>query len=57
MRAVYCHAETQIEALLLLEDWIETARHSNTVCLKRMARTIQKHMQGIRAYWQFNQIT
>ncbi len=57
LRAVYRNALTQTDAQLLLKEWIKAARDSGIACLKTMARTIKEHMEGILAYWEFDQLT
>ncbi len=57
LRAIYRVAVTRTDAKLMLEEWEKAARTSNIACLKTMAKTIEKHKQGILAYWKFNQLT
>lgn len=57
LRAVYRNAVIKTDAQLLLKEWTKAARDSGIACLKTMAGTIEEHMEGILAYWEFDQLT
>ena len=57
LRAIYRTAKSVAEARVLLFAWILAAEVSGIGMLKTMAHTIRSHLDGILAYWKFNELT
>ena len=57
LRSIYRTAESEADAKLLFEGWIESAKETGIACLNTMANTIRRRLDGILGYWKFNQIT
>jgi len=57
LRSIYRTAKLKEEARTLFEDWIKAAENSGIAVLKTMAKTIRSRLEGILAYWKFNELT
>ncbi|MDH5459327.1 MAG: ISL3 family transposase [Nitrospinota bacterium] len=57
LRSIYRTAQGVEDARVLFDGWIKTAEQSGISALKTMAKTIRSHLEGILAYWKFNQAT
>ena len=57
LRSIYRTAKLKEDARLLFEDWIKAAENSGIAVLKTMAKTIRSRLEGILAYWKFNELT
>lgn len=57
LRAIYRNAKTELDARLLFKDWIKKAEEAGIACLKTMANTLNKRLEGVLGYWKHNQIT
>jgi len=57
LRSIYRTAKLREEARALFEDWIKAAESSEIAVLKTMAKTIRSRLEGILAYWKFNELT
>lgn len=57
LRSIYRTAKLREEARTLFEDWIKAAENSEIAVLKTMAKTIRSRLEGILAYWKFNELT
>ena len=57
LRSIYSTAKNTADARLLLRKWIRAARASTVACLKTMANTIEKHLEGILVYWKTKGLT
>lgn len=57
LRSIYRTAKLREDARMLFEEWIKTAETSGIAVLKTMAKTIRSRLEGILAYWKFNQLT
>lgn len=57
LRSIYRTAKWREDARMLFEDWIKTAENSGIAVLKTMAKTIRRRLEGILAYWKFNELT
>lgn len=54
LRRVYSFCETRYEAKSALEDWCLTARESKISEMIQMACTVERHLEGILGYWDFD---
>ena len=57
LRSIYRTAKLKEDARMLFEDWIKAAENSGIAVLKTMAKTIRSRLEGILAYWKFNELT
>jgi len=57
LRCIYRIAENQYDARILFEQWIIDARSSGIACLKTMAKTLSRLLEGVLGYWKYNQLT
>ena len=57
LRSIYRTAKLKEDARILFEEWIKAAETSEIAVLKTMAKTIGSRLEGILAYWKFNQLT
>jgi len=57
LRGIYKNVTDQVIAEEELNDWCEMAESSKISQLKRMAKTIRNHMQGIVSFWSTNGVT
>ena len=57
LRFIYRAAITEVDAELLLESWIKSAKESGITCLNTMANTLTRHFDGVLGYWKFNRLT
>jgi transposase len=57
LRRIYSLATDEHMAELAFEYWCKLADESGIHCLKTMAKTIRRHMNGILAYWGERQLT
>ena len=57
LRSIYHLARDFIEAEWLLADWCAEAEATGVSELKTMAKTIQRHIGGILAYWTTGGVT
>lgn len=57
LRNIYKLADCASTARLAFERWCEKAEVSSVRCLKKMAKTIRKRMDGLLAYWKYNRLT
>ena len=51
LRAIYSTAVSSFEAELQLKQWIDSAASCSVNVLKRIAKTIEKRIKGIAAFW------
>ncbi len=52
LRAIYSTAESPLQALFQLRQWITNAKACSIDILTRIANTIEKRMDGIVAFWE-----
>ena len=52
LRNIYKLADSATIACIAFEMWCEKAEVSAIHCLKQMAKTIRKHMDGLLAFWE-----
>ncbi len=57
LRNIYKLADCASTARLAFERWCEKAEVSAVSCLKQMAKTIRKRINGLVAYWEYNRLT
>lgn len=57
LRNIYRIANGATVAKLAFEKWCAMADESGIACLKQMARTIRRRMDGLLAYWQHGYLT
>jgi len=57
LRRIYSLATDEHMAELAFEYWCKLADESGIHCLKTMAKTIRRHIDGILAYWGERQLT
>jgi transposase len=57
LRKIYSLAPDEYMAEIAFEYWCKIADESEISCLKKMAKSIRKHIDGILAYWGERQLT
>jgi transposase len=57
LRNIYKIAPDAGLAKRAFERWCSMADHSEIACLKTMAKTIRRRIQGLLAYWKYNGLT
>ena len=57
LRSIYRTAENELQAALALGDWCEKASVGCSKNMRKMAKTIHSHWEGIIAYWSYGGLT
>jgi len=57
LRSIYRNCNNAFEAEIRLKKWIDTAKRTEVPELVKMTDTVEKHFDGILAYWKSNGIT
>lgn len=57
LRGIYANAADELEAMVMLEEWIRMAEQTEVCQLRSMAKCIRNHMEGILAFWIYDRAT
>jgi transposase len=57
LRQLWKWTDDKIAAEWHLKSWIEMARHSGIQMLKKFAKTLERHLEGILAYFDFDSLS
>jgi transposase len=57
LRGIYANAADELEAMVMLEEWIRMAEQTEVYQLRSMAKCIRNHMEGILAFWVYDRAT
>jgi len=57
LRRIYATATDELDAIIMLKEWISMAEQTEVYQLRSMAKCIRNHMEGILAFWIFDGAT
>lgn len=57
LRHIYATASDELDAIIMLKEWISMAEQTEVCQLRSMAKCIRNHMEGILAFWIFDRAT
>jgi len=57
LRGIYANAKDELDAMIMLEEWIRMAEQTEVYQLRSMAKCIRNHMEGILAFWVYDRAT
>jgi transposase len=57
LRSIYRNCTNAVDAAEQITEWIETTKETGVKELIKVAKSVEKHFEGILAYWHSNKIT
>ena len=57
LRGIYANASDELDAMVMLEEWMRMAEQTEVYQMRSMAKCIRTHLEGILAFWVYDRAT